>query len=136
MEGPQPRCPARTALLVALPALAGAWPAYALAGGAGLAALGAAALAALLGVAAGRAAGRQVPGGRPESHAQAALVGITVRLLVTAALALAVALAAPLPRSVFLVSLAVFYALLLAAEVRDALALQAAADDRPRGWAP
>jgi hypothetical protein len=109
-------------LVTAAVTAAAAWPAHALGGDGGLAAVLAGAGVALLGAILGRLAGALVPGGQPESAAQAALVALGARLLSTASMALVVLVAAPVPRLPFAAGLALAYGALLLLEVREALA--------------
>jgi hypothetical protein len=100
----------------------GAWPAYALQGAAGVRALLLATGVGLVGAVAGRGARRLVPHGTPEGQLSAAMAAVGARLLVTAALVLAVVSLDVVPVLAFGVWVAVVYLALLLVEVWDALA--------------
>lgn len=77
---------------------------------------------ALAGALLGRLAGRLVPGGRPESPAQAAMVGIGVRLIATAGACFAAFALGVAPRPTFVATVLVQYLALLVLEVGQAVA--------------
>ena len=77
---------------------------------------------ALAGALLGRLAGRLVPPGRPESPAQAAMVGIGVRLIATAGACFAAVSLGVAPRPTFVVTVLVQYLALLVLEVGQAVA--------------
>jgi hypothetical protein len=108
-------------LLVAVLVAACALPAHAWAGGAGLIALLLAAAVALFGGLAGRLPRALLPPQDPNFDVNAALAGVGARLLVTAALALVVLVATPVPRLPFATFLVLAYLLLLVVEIREAL---------------
>ena len=78
--------------------------------------------AALLGLILGRLAGLLVPGGRPESAAQAALLSLGVRLCSTAGFALVALQAGVTPATTFALVLGALYLSLLVLEVSQAIA--------------
>lgn len=109
---------AKALLVVGAVAIVTAWPAYALAGPDGLAALALAALVSLLGAVLGRAP-RLVFRHGPDALFHAAMAGLGLRLLGTLALAAPVMLFAGLPTIPFALGLVPTYLALLVLEVRD-----------------
>ncbi|MHC5010236.1 MAG: hypothetical protein ACYTG6_04700 [Planctomycetota bacterium] len=113
---------AKTLLVIAVVTLAAWWPARAWGGNEGMRALLWAVGVALLGALLGRLASTLVPRVGPQAAVQAAMVSLGVRLLATAAMALAVIVIEPVPRLPFAAWLGLAYAALLVVEVTDALA--------------
>lgn len=109
----------------------GAWPAWALAGPAGLAGLAVGVGVALLGSALGHLPLLFFRRG-PDAVFFAALAGVGVRLLATLALALVAVFALPFPREAVAIGLVLAYLSLLAIEVRGLIVLGNRDVSRPR----
>lgn len=120
---PRPSAPflGRAFVLVAALGLLASWPAFALAGTAGVVAVQLAAAVVFAGAALGRTLGALVPAGSPDTPVQRAMAALGGRLLGTAVLCLLVAQVAAVPLGAFAAAVVPMYLVLLVLEVRHAV---------------